>query len=81
MTATILTPAEQPTALDRTHTFPPSFHLFQAEAFVGRFRRCGAAADLDAEYRRWADSKDFSPRDRSAIALQVRDLLAQEVSR
>jgi hypothetical protein len=51
--------------------------LFQAEAFVALLSRLGPSADLDAEFVRWSDSKDFLPRDRLAIAGEVRGLLME----
>lgn len=52
-------------------------HVFQAEAFLALFHRCGASADLEPQFERWADRKYFWPADRLVIARRVRRLLAQ----
>ena len=78
MNATLTALADPLVPLEGACAVTPPFHTFQAEAFVARFRRCGASADLDAEFRRWAGTKDFSSRDLELINGEVRRLLAQE---
>ncbi len=51
--------------------------ILQAEAFIGLYRRLGCHAELGAEFRRWAESKDFSARDRRLIAREIRRLLSR----
>jgi hypothetical protein len=53
-----------------------SGYLLQGEAFVSMLSRLHSA-DPDSTFVSWANSKDFCPRDRLAIARQVRELLAQ----
>ena len=46
----------------------------QAAGFLDLFRR--APADLDGIFLRWAESKDFQPKDRRAIKGEVGRLLS-----
>jgi hypothetical protein len=62
---------------DLRPVFETSEHGHQADQFVTMFRRLGSSAKLGAEFRRWANGKDFWPQDRRAIAGEVRELLAQ----
>jgi len=50
-------------------------HAFQAEAFVGWFRRLDPPVALWDAFTRWARSKDFAPADEQAIAAEVLLLL------
>jgi hypothetical protein len=54
-----------------------SDYLLQAKAFASLFSRLDPSADPDATFVLWANSKDFSPRDRLAIQRQVREILAR----
>jgi hypothetical protein len=56
-----------------THT---GEHLFQAEAFVALLSRLDPSVDSNSAFVWWANSKDFLPRDRRAIAGVVRRLLS-----
>lgn len=55
----------------------PTFTAYQAEAFLDPLSRLGSSADPDSAFMWWANSKDFSPHDRLAIAGEVREILAQ----
>jgi hypothetical protein len=55
-----------------------SEYVHQAEAFVAMFRRLGDFADLEGQFQRWANSKDFCIRDRSAIAREVHRILGND---
>jgi hypothetical protein len=70
-------PVSRPSPAADHHSARISDQTLQAEAFLGMFSRLGPPADLGAEFERWAASKDFSPRDRSAISREVRHILAQ----
>ena len=50
--------------------------IYQAEAFVSMLSRLHSA-DPDSAFVWWANSKDFCPRTRLAIAREVRGILAQ----
>jgi hypothetical protein len=50
---------------------------YQAESFTALLSRLEPSADPDGLFMRGARSKDFCPRDRLAIAREVRALLAQ----
>jgi hypothetical protein len=54
----------------------PKEHFFQAEAFVALLSRLGPSTDPNSAFVWWANSKDFLPRDRRAIAGVVRRLLS-----
>lgn len=54
-----------------------SEHARQAEQFITMFRRLRPSAKLGAEFRRWANSKDFWAEDRRAIVAEVREILAK----
>lgn len=49
---------------------------YQAEQFLSLLARL-PSADPDGLFTWWANSKDFCPRDRLAIAREVRHILAQ----
>ena len=53
-----------------THSLPPPEISYQAEAFLGYWHRSGLG--LPQAFAFWARSKDFSPKDRRAIADEVR---------
>ena len=50
--------------------------VYQAEAFTALLSRLGPSVDPDSAFAAWSESKDFSPRDRLAIAGKVREFLA-----
>ena len=52
-------------------------HLFQAEAFTALLSRLDPSVDPDSAFMWWVNSKDFCPRDRLAIAREVRHILAR----
>jgi hypothetical protein len=52
-------------------------HVLQAEAFLELFHRSGAA-DLEVAFQAWVDSKDFSLRDKVAIAREVHRILGND---
>lgn len=55
-----------------------SFHRLQAEAFIDWFNRLEGNPDLHYYFDFWADSKDFSAEDRSAIKAILEDLLQRD---
>jgi hypothetical protein len=69
-------PMKSPLAPQVSRPFPAADHhsarisdqTLHAEAFLAMFDRLRGAPDLESEFQRWADGKDFQPRDRLAIA-------------
>jgi hypothetical protein len=55
-----------------------TFAAYQAEQFLSLLSRLDPSANPDATFVWWANSKDFCPRDRSAIAREVRGILAEK---
>lgn len=50
-----------------------AFTIFQVEKFLDWHRRAGG--DLEANFRRWAQSKDFQPEDEQTIWMRVTKVL------